>query len=438
MDLRERVQRLTMRTAFGAASAYERLRTGVAFNPTTRAFLADPYPVYRRLRERDPIHRIGWLPGYVLSRYADVSAVLRDVRFSSDERNWSRYERMARRRRKQGLPDPYERSPSMLRIDPPDHTRLRHLVSKAFTPRAVERMRPRVEALVKEHVGRVADRAPGADGLAPMELVRDLAAPLPVIVIAEMLGVPAEDHEQFRQWSDEVVRTVGQATPDDVRRSHVASEALRAYMQQIVDARRAEPREDLISGLVAAEESGDRLSMDELHATLLLLLVAGNETTTKLIANAVIALLANPDQLERLRGNPEVTETAVDELLRYDSPVQMTTRLATEACEIGGRPVRRGEQLILLLGSANRDPEVFPDPDRLDLGRDGERHLSFSLGVHFCLGAQLARLEAGAALRGLVETFPRIVHGEARVDWGDNMILRGPRALHLRVGRGGA
>jgi hypothetical protein len=363
----------------------------------------------------------------VLSRYEDVLAVLRDPSLSADERNMRRFGQLAARFKRAGLPDPYEDDRgSMLRLDPPSHSRLRGLVSKAFTPRAVERMRPRIEAILKE----LLDSRPARG---PMELVTELGAPLPVRVIAEMLGIPAEDHERFRAWSNEVVRSLGDGAIEDRRAALRAGQELDRYFEAIIAARRVAPKDDLISALAAAEESGDRLKRNELLSTLTLLLVAGNETTTNLISNATLALLRNPDQLEILRRAPEKIPGAVDELLRYDSPVQMTSRIATEDHERGGHRVRRGQHLIVLLGAANRDPEAFPEPDRLDVTRADTRHVSFSHGIHFCLGAQLARLEASLALEALITRFPSFKLLPQEIPWGTNTILRGPKALWLEL-----
>ena len=231
-----------------------------------------------------------------------------------------------------------------------------------------------------------------------MELVAEFAAPLPVIVIAELLGVPAAEHEQFRHLSDEAVKLLGDGPLAEKKRGVAGMRAIRDYFAEIVAQRRRDPQGDLISALVAAEEAGDRLSLVELLSTLVLLLVAGNETTTKLIGNGILALLRNPHELERLRADPSLIENAVEELLRYDGPVQLTSRLAKEDRELCGRTARKGDQVVLLLAGANRDPDAFADPDRLDLGRRDVRHLAFSQGIHFCLGAQLARLEASIAL----------------------------------------
>ncbi len=429
MNLTERLIHYGILAGAAVAMGYERLRYGVAFDPRGSAHHDDPYPRYRKLRETDPIHRSPIVPGYALTRYEDVVDALSDARLSSDERHWKHYPKIAARRRKMGFPEPYsEGGTGMLRIDPPDHTRLRSLVSRAFTPRAVERMRTRVDEIARQWLERTA----AGDTI---ELVRDFAAPLPVTVIAEMLGVPPEDHERFRHWSDEGVRVLGFANGDDVRRSLLAQAELRSYLEEIVERRRIDPRDDVLSALVAAEEDGDRLSADELFAQTMLILIAGNETTTNLISNGTIALLRNPEQMERLRAEPELLPAAVNEFLRYDSPVQLTSRMAPTDLEFKGYPVRRGEQLVLLLGAANRDPATFTSPEQLDVGRDEERPLSFSHGIHYCLGAQLARLEGEIAFRALLETFSSIELATDRIEWGENTILRGPKKLPLRVRR---
>ncbi len=405
--------------------AWERATTGVTFTPRTQALRSNPHPLYRRLRETDPVHRSQLAGGYVLSRYEDVQSVIADRRFSSDERNWNRYGRFARLRRLADIPDPYESGlAAMLRMDPPDHTRLRGLATKAFTPRAIDQWQPRMQAVAHALLHRIAPHG-------PFDLVRDFAGPLPVVVIAELLGVPSEEHERFRQLSDRVVKSLGDGSLDDVHDAFVARDELARILEGIAADRRAQPREDLISGLVAAEEAGDRLTRDELISTCILLLVAGNETTTKLIGNSVVALLANPAQGALLREEPKRIPGAVEELLRYDGPVQLTSRLATEDCDLFGEPVKRGMQIVLLLAAANRDPARFADPDRLDVTRDDVRHLAFGHGTHFCLGARLARLETAVALEALLARLPRLEHA-GEVAWSTNTVLRGPTSLPLR------
>ncbi len=423
MGLREVLQSAVQTVALTGLTTLERLQTGAAFNPLAKGVLEDPYPQYRKLQSRDPIHRSRLVDGWVLTRYADINEVLTDSRFMSDERKMPNFEKRRQQLIKAaGIPDDPP-APGMLRLDPPDHTRLRSLVNKAFTPRAIEKLRPRVEEIVDELLDAVADKG-------SMDVIEDLAYPLPVMVIAEMLGVPAEDRDQLKRWSDEIVLTLGAIQGgDEVRRSYEAGKEMIAYIEKIAEERQREPRDDLLSALLAAEEEGDKLTIEEVYSTVLLILVAGHETTTNLIGNGLLALLRNPDQLELLRDDPALAQSAVEELLRYDSPVQATSRLVTEEVALNGHTVQPFQQVILLLGAANRDPEQFTDPDHLDITRDEGSPLSFSHGIHFCLGAPLARLEAQIALPAMLQRFPNLKLATERVEWGDGIILRGVKAL---------
>lgn len=425
MRLRQRFDQFLFAAEGIAKMGIERIETGIVFNPLNRAMLEDPYPFYRRLRERDPFHRSRPADGYILSRYDDIHAVLSERRFSSDERNQRRYARFSASNKRAGIPDPYEEdSASMLRLDPPDHTRLRTLVSKAFTPRAVEKMRERIETLIDETLS-------GLPRHGQLELVRDFSSPLPITVIAEMLAIPIADRERFQHWSREIVRSLGDGGAEDRRAARVATQELGSYLSELVELRRREPRDDLFSGLVAAEEAGDRLSTQELLTTCTLLLVAGNETTTNLISNSIVALLRNRDQLEILRSEPKRIPGAVDELLRFDSPVQLTSRMVVADEEFRGHSLKKGQQLVLLLAAGNRDPEHFEEPDRLDVTRENVRHLSFGHGLHRCLGANLARVEGGLALEALITRLPDLRFDRDPIRWGSNTVLRGPRALPL-------
>lgn len=423
MKLRHRIEKSIELGVIQSLLAVERLGSGVTWNPIRAESVSDPYPMYRRLREQDPVHYSRLIGGWVVSRYEDVASVLRDSRFSADDRNGLGYEKFRERQIKKGIisaddPDAI----SMLRSDPPDHTRLRTLVSKGFTPRAIKRVQPRVEELVRAQIDAVKDSG-------QMDVMRDLAIPLPIIVIAELLGIPPEDHAQFKLWSDEVVRDIGISTSEDNRVAARASRELGAYFQTIAETRRSQPRDDVLSALLRAEDEGDKLYWPEVVSTLLLLLVAGNETTTNLIGNSVLALLRNPEQLDRLRRDPTLIDNAVEELLRYDAPVQATSRRALEDLELGGRRIRRGQELILLIGAANRDPELFENPDELDLGRQENRHVSFGLGIHFCLGSALARYEARTAIGSLVERLPGIKLATNTPEFRPNAILRGLSSL---------
>jgi cytochrome P450 len=314
----------------------------------------------------------------------------------------------------------------MLFVDPPDHTRLRTLVNKAFTPAAIGRLRSRVEELTAQLLDRVADAG-------ELDLVDDLAYPLPVTVICELLGVPAQDQTRFRAWSGALVHLLDPlVATDTLQRALAARTALRGYLGALVAQRRAYPAEDLLTALVAAEDQGHRLSEPELVSMCLLLLIAGHETTVNLIANGTLALLTNPAQRDRLAADPRLAASAVEELLRYDSPVQLTARHVLADLEVGGRRVGEGETVLAVLGAANRDPAQFPEPDRLDLARSLNRHLAFGGGIHFCLGAPLARMEAQIALTALLGRFPRLCLGDSPPTWRDTVTLRGLASLPLR------
>ncbi len=392
--------------------------TGTHFNPFDPAVMADPYPYYRLMREQDPVHWSDTVRSWLLTRHADVSELLRDDRFSADRTLSERY-----------VPPPPGRARaarSMLVVDPPDHTRLRNLASKAFTPRMVERLRPRIESISTDLVDRLGRER-------EVDLIADFAYPLPVIVIAEMLGVPARDRAQFQEWSAVLVKGldpfVDAATYEAV---FDARDALVDYLRGIVAERRQEPRDDLITGMIAAREKGDFLSEGELVAMCNLLLVAGHETTVNLIGGGTLALLRWPDQLDRLRREPALARTAVEELLRYASPVQWTGRVALAELELGGRRIVRSQSVVGFLGAANRDPAVFADPDRLDIGRDPNPNMAFGRGIHFCLGAPLARLEAQVALPMLVDRFPDLRlagEPEPRPTWNLRGLARLPVAL---------
>jgi len=394
------------------------------FNPFLPEFRADPYPFYRELRSADPVYFSPSLRGWILTRYDDAVSVLQDARFSVDRRQSNLFRRLQPLRHLR--PDFSEAvTSSLLMVDPPRHTRLRRLVNKAFTPRVVENLRPRIGAVVDD----LLDRAvPGRE----MDLIRDLAYPLPVIVIAEMLGIPAADREEFKRWSDALTALIDPLQAGEgMGPAETAFVELSSYLRRVFAERRRQPRDDLISALVAVEDGGETLGEAELLSLTGLILGAGHETTTNLIANGVLALLRNPAERRRLQDDPALIDSAVEELLRYDSPVQMTDRVALEDGEIAGKRVRRGVLVALVLGAANRDPERFRDPDRLDLGRVDNRHLAFGHGAHFCLGAALARAEAGIAIAALLRHFPDL-HGETTPrEWRRSLVLRGPTSLRV-------
>jgi len=301
-------------------------------------------------------------------------------------------------------------------------------VSKAFTPRVIEQMRDHIQ----EIVDRLLERAQRQGG---MDVIEDLAYPLPVTVICEMLGVPVDDHASIRGWSADIARSLDviglPSDPSIADRGRVARRALADYFRALVPVRRARPRPDLLSGLLAAEEQGDKLTEPEVIAMCLLLFIAGHETTVNLIGNGALALLRHPDQLARLRADPALIPNAIEELLRYDSPVQRTARITTTDVEIDGRPIAKGAMVVTALGAANRDPAQFPDPDRLDVTRRDVRHISFGYGIHFCLGAPLARVEGQIALGTLLRRAPGLGLAEPSPEWRESSVLRGLKRLRV-------
>src|SRR5260221_8892550 len=379
-------------------------------HPLLVQFREDPYPLYRYLHAAAPVQWSDVLGAWTLVRYADVVESLTEPRFSAD-RTADADQQL----------DGFAKS--MLVSDPPDHTRLRALVQKAFTPRMVEQLRPRIGSIVRELIERLATRGGAFD------VITDLAYPLPVVVIAELLGVPPEDRETFRDWSAALAASLDPLVSDEAAlRAVQARDGLHAYLRGIIAERRRAPRSDLISALVAVEEQGEILSEPELVVMCTLLLIAGHETTVNLIGNGMLALIEHPVEYAQLRDTPGLIGPAVEELLRFDSPVQLTARIASEPLEIGGQHIEAGQWVLPLLGAANRDPKVFANPEQLDLTRNPNPHVGFGRGIHFCLGAPLARLEAQVAIAPLVQRFRtlELAGGPLR---RDHITLRGLKSL---------
>jgi cytochrome P450 len=385
------------------------------FNPWLPEIHANPYPVYRRLQQEDPVHQP--FPGvWILSRHRDVAALFRNPDMSSDRRNSPVYEEFIKALPVE--PDEGALTPSMLFLDPPDHDRLRRLANKAFTPRSVERLVPRIREVVEELLDRAAE-------MGEFDVVADLAYPLPVTVISEMLGVPEGDRAALRRWSLDLIYTLDpMLSVEALERAQRAGTEFRGYLRELIADRRKNPGDDLLSRLIQAEDDGQQLTPQELVATCVLLLVAGHETTSSLIGNGMLALLRNPDQYRRLHDDPAMIRSAAEELLRYDSPVQLTGRLVLQDTLIAGRRVEAGQDVVALVGAANRDPEVFADPDRLDLGRGDNHHVAFGGGIHFCLGAPLARIEGRTAIAGVVGRFRDLQLATDEPHWRDTVTLR--------------
>lgn len=385
--------------------------------------VADPYPVYARWREERPVAR----PRerlYVLSRFADCEAVLADPAFGRAEENDGRLAPgQATARQADGA-----NARSLLGLNPPDHTRLRRLVSRAFTPARVRELAPRIEALTASMLDGAFD---GPDGR--FDLIGGLALPLPVAVISELLGIPVADRPRLVAWSDALARALdpGFLVPEERRaRLREARLEFAAYLRGLLPSRRRHPGDDLISALIGVHDSDGALTEDELVGLCMLLLIAGHETTRSLIGSAVLALLRHPAELAALTADPSLTEQAVEEVLRYDPPVQMLSRFALSSTSVAGRPVAAGSFVLMFLGAANRDPALCPDPGEFSVRRETRRHLAFGHGIHFCLGAPLARLETAIALRRLLPLLPRLRIAE-EPEWKPNTVLRGLEHLWL-------
>ncbi len=390
------------------------------------AVLADPYPLYERLRSEDPVHWDPYLHAWVVTRYRDVVDVLQNF---SAKRTPSP-EKLAALDMEKLAPIAAVMVRQMLFLDPPEHTRVRRLAAAAFTPRRVERLRSRIQEIAEMLVGRI-----GAGGT--MELLDDLANPLPAIVTAEMFGLPSEDHRQLKSWSQDFAEMLGNFQHNPGRAGNVlrSLEAMTAYFREAVRRQSEAPREGLINALATAEVDGDRLTEDEVVANAIVTMVGGMETTTNLIGNGLLTLLRKPEAMQELREDTSLMPSAIEELLRYESPSQHTARLAPQDTELGERAIERGQAVIAVMGAANRDPERFPEPDRLDLRRADNRHVAFAWAGHFCFGAPLARIEGEVAFTTLLARFPRMQLAPGSISWRPNLGLRGLTALHVEVGR---
>lgn len=395
-------------------------------NIVSPEFKADPFPFFEHLRASEPVYRTtlpDGTPVWLVSRYEDVLTLLRTERFTKNRRSALTPQELRKLPWMPPMFRPLERN--MLDLDPPDHTRLRSLVHKAFTPHLIDQMRTRVQTLANELLDRMASRG-------EMDLIKDFALPLPMTIITEILGVPTKDRHNFHRWSSAVVAL---SSPNPTLRVLPSVWRFIRYLRKFFKVRRRDPRDDLVSALIGAEEAGDRLSEDELLAMVFLLLIAGHETTVNLIGNGMLALFQHAEQMQRLRCEPLLIKSAVEELLRYTSPVLMTSeRYALDGATIRDVNIPRGEMTLGVIGSANRDEAVFDHPNELNITREPNKHLSFGQGIHFCLGAPLARMEAQIAINTLMQWRPNL---QLRVDvntlrWRSSMILRGLEALPVK------
>ncbi|MGO9823315.1 MAG: cytochrome P450 [Solirubrobacteraceae bacterium] len=385
--------------------------------------LASPYPLYRRLREEDPVHWDPYLHAWVVTRYADVVTVLHHYKAARTPPP----ERLADLGMGELTPIAALMVRQMLFLDPPEHRRVRGLAAAAFTPRRV--------AVLRDHIRQITEGLVAAlAGESCFEVMDGLANPLPAIVTAEMLGVPTADHELLKSWSQDFAEMLGnfQHNPGRAKKVLKTVEDMVAYFESAVVSETSKPTEGLINALTTAEIDGDRFTVEEIVANVIVTMVGGQETTTNLIGNGLLTLLRHPDQLERLRSDPSLVESAVEELLRYESPSQHTARIAPAAALLGDKEISEGEAVIAVMGAGNRDPERFTDPDRLDLGRDDNRHLAFGWAGHFCFGAPLARIEGQMAFETLLSTFSELsLAPDQDIRWRPNLGLRGLTELHV-------
>ncbi|QOV36766.1 cytochrome P450 [Streptomyces ferrugineus] len=399
----------------------------LAFDPWDPAFLADPYPAYAELRDRGRVHYYEPTDQWLVPHHADVSALLRDRRLGRTYQHRFTHEDFGR------TAPPPEHEPfhvlndhGMLDLEPPDHTRIRRLVSKAFTPRTVERLKPYVQGLAGELVADLVEAGGG-------DLLADVAEPLPVAVIAEMLGIPEADRGQLRPWSADICGMYElNPSRETATRAVRASVGFSDYLRELIAARRKEPGDDLISGLIEAHDEGDRLTEQEMISTAVLLLNAGHEATVNATVNGWYALFRNPGQLAALRADHSLIPSAIEELMRYDTPLQLFERWVLDEIEIAGTTIPRGAEIAMLFGSANHDPEVFTNPDRLDLTRKENPHISFSAGIHYCIGAPLARIELAASMTALLERAPAL-RLAAEPERKPNFVIRGLSGLEVSV-----
>jgi len=414
---------------------------------------ADPYPFYTQLRLQDPVHWDEEMGFWVLARYADIASVYNDNRFSRAQGLMRGFQRLPENEQRIAEPVYHSFSKTMFYADPPYHTHLRGLMNNAFTPRRVEQLRPYIQRVVDDLLDVV--QATGQ-----MDIIHDLAYPLPVMVIAELLGLPSQDRQRFKGWSDDLFAILGTVrhAPHLMERAAQSLTQMTEYITALSHERREQPRDDLLSALISVVDddgssacphhasqtdtpphstrrrthehlASTHLTQEELVANINILLSTGHETTTHLIGNGILALLQNPDQMQNLRQEPRLISSAIEEMMRYENPVQITYRSAIEDVEMGGRQIRKGDLVNSILGSANRDLERYTDPDRFDITRNEGRHLNFGLGIHFCIGASLVRLEAEIAFLTILRRFPELQLVTEKLDWQEHPIFRGLKSL---------
>ena len=396
---------------------------------SSEAFNENPYPVYHQMRNEAPVYWSDAWGCWMLTRYQDITWTLQD---------YQTFTSLGRLTASMDLPEPlWEKveplvrhySQGLINVDPPDHTRMRKLVHMAFTPRTIRKMQSYIQDIVERLIDDQIERG-------EMDIIWDFSYPLPITVIAEMMGIPLEDHAKFKAWSGEIVGFMAtpKPTPQILLKSQDALLAMQQYFRDIYAKRRQQPEDDLITALVRAELEGDKLTEEEMVSSCVTILIGGHETTTYLIANGLYALLQHPDQLRRLRDNPDLADSATEEFLRYDGPFQRNRRIATRDVQLGDVTIEKDQLIMQLLGAANRDPAHFPDPDALDITRSPNKHLAFGYGPHFCLGAPLARLEAPTAFRVLLQRLKNVRLAHDSLEW-NNALFRGLKSLPIQFER---
>jgi cytochrome P450 len=427
MKLREKLGLSLGKAYINSVSLAEQMIHGATINPLSKKLWADPYYYHSRMRDIAPIQYSRALQAYWVTRFDYVQEILKDKRFGADVRRYpQRVERLTRGMDEDRLQ--VFNNPSMLDLDPPNHSRLRRLVSQGFVQKFIQSLEPNIKKIVADCLNKVSNRD-------RFDLVETVAAPLPAIVIAEMLGLPEADHDKFQAWSEDLINGTSTNDHEKISASQRAGRDLRAYFRDIIKIKRADLDDGMVSRLILAEEEGDKLSEMELYNTCLLLLVAGHETTTRLIGNGMLLLLQHPDQLEALRNNRGLLPQAIEEMLRFEPPVQATRRFATEDISFHGTEFKQGDLIFVSIAGSNRDPAANDRPDEFDIFREKPQQISFGYGIHLCIGAALARLETKVTFDMLLDEFSDIKSGDKSPAWGNNAFFRGLDHLNIQVTR---
>lgn len=426
MRLAQKLKTKTLLTLMRGVAGAERLIKGHSVDLFNPAFLENPYDTWGKLRETSPIHYSMALQGYWTTNFDVAQEVLLDKRFGSDVR---KHEKRVKRIKSNMSAEQLENfeNPSMLSLDPPDHSRIRKLASKGFLRKYIQSLEPDIAKIVDACLAKTSN-------MPAFDVLDVLAKPLPAIVIAEMMGLPESDHQQFQTWSEDLIESTSTSDTKVLEKGAIANQALINYFRTIIAARRGQPGDDLIGQLIAAEEAGDTLSEIELYNTCLLLLVAGHETTTRLISNGMYLLLNTPGSWQTLRENPALIPNAIEEMLRVEPPVQATQRFATEDMDFHGIHLKRGDIIFISIAAGNRDPAINPNPDEFDVQRKDIKQISFGYGIHLCIGSALARLEAKVAFEKLLAMYPELQLSGPPPKWGTNPFFRGHNKLMVSRG----